>query len=104
MHLKRYHAASSHLDHVSQGADGIKLWSGATDSAAQLNDRPPEAHDTGRKLVLDLHTAYCKCPDTWSKTDFGTADSDKYPWEQFCQSKLSPIIAQAVLQGTCIAT
>jgi len=38
---------SSHLDHVSQGADGIKLWSGATDSAAQLNDRPPEAHDTG---------------------------------------------------------
>lgn len=51
MHLKRYHAASSHLYHVSQGADGIKLWSGATDPAAQLNDRPPEAHDTGRKLV-----------------------------------------------------
>jgi hypothetical protein len=51
MHLKRYHAASSHLDHVSQGADGIKLWSGATDSAAQLNDRP-------QKLITLVENLY----------------------------------------------
>jgi len=33
------------------GADGIKLWSGATDSAAQLNDRP-------QKLVTLVENLY----------------------------------------------
>jgi hypothetical protein len=33
------------------GADGIKLWRGATDSAAQLNDRP-------QKLVTLVKNLY----------------------------------------------
>ncbi len=77
-------------------------------AAAQLNDRLPEAREVARKLVVDLCSAYHKCPpDAQSMTDFEAADLDfkqQDPWEQFCLSKLSPIMAQAVLRVTCIAT
>ncbi|KAH9533297.1 hypothetical protein CY35_18G044400 [Sphagnum magellanicum] len=107
----RAKAAMCMYNSVSRlGADGIKQYGMEPLiqlAAAQLNDRLPEAREAARKLVIDLHTAYCKCsPDVRSKTDFDAADSDKKrdPWEQFCLSKLSPITAQAVLRVTCIAT
>jgi hypothetical protein len=74
-------------------------------AASQLNDRLPEAREAARNLVLDLCTAYQKCPDAHSMTDLEAAERPAAdPWEQFCLSKLSPITAQAVLRVTCIAT
>lgn len=94
-----------------QGVDGIKQYGMELLiqlAAAQLNDRLPEAREVARKLVVDLCSAYHKCPpDAQSMTDFEAADLDfkqQDPWEQFCLSKLSPIMAQAVLRVTCIAT
>ncbi|KAH8967041.1 hypothetical protein BDL97_03G057200 [Sphagnum fallax] len=93
------------------GVDGIKQYGMELLiqlAAAQLNDRLPEAREVARKLVVDLCTAYHKCPpDAQSMTDFEAAELDfkqQDPWEQFCLSKLSPIMAQAVLRVTCIAT
>jgi endoribonuclease Dicer len=74
-------------------------------AASQLNDRLPEAREAARKLVLDLCTAYQKCPDAHSVTDLEAAEQPAAsPWEQFCLLKLSPTTAQAVLRVTCIAT
>jgi hypothetical protein len=74
-------------------------------AASQLNDRLPEAREAARNLVLDLCTAYRKCPDEHSMTGLEAAEQPAAdPWEQFCLLKLSPITAQAVLRVTCIAT
>ncbi|CAK9201951.1 unnamed protein product [Sphagnum jensenii] len=108
----RAKAAMCMYNSVSRlGLDGIKQYGMEPLiqlAAAQLNDRLPEAREAARKLVLDLHTAYCKCsPDAQPMTDFEAANLDfkqTDPWEQFCLNKLSPITAQAVLRVTCIAT
>ncbi len=93
---------------IFQGVDEIKqygLESLIQLAASQLNDRLPEAREAARKLVLDLCTAYQKCPDAHSVTDLEAAEQPAAsPWEQFCLLKLSPTTAQAVLRVTCIAT
>lgn len=76
-------------------------------AAGQLNDRLPEAREAARKLVIDLHAAYCKTPlGTPSSEVPESTDTDlkQDPWEQFCLSKLPATKAQAVLRVTCIAT
>lgn len=97
---------------VFQGVDEIKQYgmeSLIQLAASQLNDRLPEAREAARNLLLNLCTAYQKCPDAHSMTDLEAAELEckrpaADPWEQFCLLKLSPITAQAVLRVTCIAT
>lgn len=66
--------------------------------ASQLSDRLPESRDAARTLLLELQSAYEK-----SRVPEST-DAPEQPivasWEDFCQSKLSPLSAQAVLRVT----
>ncbi|XP_051120402.1 uncharacterized protein LOC127244107 [Andrographis paniculata] len=60
--------------------------------ASQLSDQLPGSRDAARTLLLDLQSIYEK---------LHTDSSDGHPaesWEEFCQSKLSPLSAQAVLR------
>lgn len=67
--------------------------------ASQLSDRLPESRDAARALLLELQSAYEK-----SHVPESTAESEPpvtaASWEDFCQSKLSPLSAQAVLRVT----
>ncbi|CAH9090697.1 unnamed protein product [Cuscuta europaea] len=88
------------------GPDGIKAY-GLENliqvAASQLSDQLPESREAARALILELQTVYEK-----STTEAG---NDKEPeetttsssWEHFCQSKLSPLSAQAVLRVTNVS-
>lgn len=86
-----------------QGIDGIKEY--GIDklieiAASQLSDQLPESREAARALVLELQTMYEK-----SHVLSVNAVSDEpevTSWENFCQSKLSPLSAQAVLRVTNI--
>ncbi|OMP10144.1 Armadillo-like helical [Corchorus olitorius] len=69
-------------------------------AASQLSDQLPESREAARTLLLELQTVYEK------SHDLSTAISE-HPetgsWENFCQSKLSPLSAQAVLRVTNVA-
>ncbi|KAK9272415.1 hypothetical protein L1049_002787 [Liquidambar formosana] len=86
------------------GVDGIKAY--GIDkliqiAASQLSDQLPVSREAARTLLLELQTVYEKshldAPTTVSEC------SEIGSWEHFCQSKLSPLSAQAVLRVTNIA-
>lgn len=84
-----------------QGVDGINAY--GIDklvhiAASQLSDQLPESREAARTLLLELQAVY-------DKSNFSTAetlpeDLEIKSWEHFCQSKLSPLSAQAVLRVT----
>ncbi|KAK4750541.1 hypothetical protein SAY87_004023 [Trapa incisa] len=86
------------------GVEGIKAY-GIDElirtAASQLSDQLPESREAARSLLLELQTVYEKSPD------YVPSSVSEYPetssWENFCQSKLSPLNAQAVLRVTNIA-
>ncbi|KAK1440862.1 hypothetical protein QVD17_06694 [Tagetes erecta] len=63
-------------------------------AASQLSDQLPESREAARALLLELQTAYEKshalAPD----------EPPLHSWEQFCESNLSKLSAQAVLRVT----
>ncbi|KAK4426157.1 hypothetical protein Salat_1384200 [Sesamum alatum] len=66
--------------------------------ASQLSDQLPESRDAARTLLLELQSVYEKShvPEPAALSEEPVIAS----WEQFCQSKLSPLSAQAVLRVT----
>lgn len=97
--------------HVLQGVEGIKAY-GIENliriAASQLSDQLPESREAARTLLLELQNIYEKAltvnpppavsedPETISVSE----DPETISWEHFCQSKLSPLNAQAVLRVT----
>lgn len=69
-------------------------------AVSQLSDQLPESREAARTLLLELHSIYEKCHVL--NTNAVSEDSEVTSWEHFCQSKLSPINAQAVLRVTSI--
>ncbi|KAL5222642.1 hypothetical protein ABZP36_027355 [Zizania latifolia] len=71
-------------------------------AATQLSDQLPESREAARKLALELQVFYEKFQASSSGEVDGTPDvqSDAESWEAFCQSKLSPLSAQAILRVT----
>ncbi|CAH9092369.1 unnamed protein product [Cuscuta epithymum] len=84
------------------GPDGIKAY-GLENliqvAASQLSDQLPESREAARALILELQTVYEKITTVEGivKEPEETTTSS---WEHFCQSKLSPLSAQAVLRVT----
>ncbi|GAV72562.1 CLASP_N domain-containing protein [Cephalotus follicularis] len=85
------------------GVEGIKAY--GIDklvqvAASQLSDQLPESREAARTLLLELQTVYEQ------SLDLTTVTVSEHPemgsWEHFCQSKLSPLSAQAVLRVTNI--
>lgn len=85
------------------GVEGIKAY--GIDklikiSASQLSDQLPESREAARTLLLELQSVYEKsCIVTPSTSE----DPEICSWEHFCQTRLSPLSAQAVLRVTNIA-
>ncbi|XP_059643715.1 uncharacterized protein LOC132285544 [Cornus florida] len=86
------------------GTEGIKAY--GIDkliqiAASQLSDQLPESRIAARTLLLELQVVYQKShiqlPSTVSE------DAEMGSWKHFCQSKLSPLSALAVLRVTIIA-
>ncbi|KDO66236.1 hypothetical protein CISIN_1g020553mg [Citrus sinensis] len=70
-------------------------------AASQLSDQLPESREAARTLLLELQSVYEKSHDSAPATVSDSPEMDS--WENFCQSKLSPLSAQAVLRVTNIA-
>ncbi|XP_031256873.1 uncharacterized protein LOC116114876 [Pistacia vera] len=70
-------------------------------AASQLSDQLPESREAARALLLELQTVYEKSHDQPPTTV--SENPEMGSWEHFCQSKLSPLSAQAVLRVTNIA-
>lgn len=107
------------------GAEGIKTY--GIDkliqvAASQLSDQLPESREAARTLLLELQNVYEKFHDLMPGNEHehtvnehentvnepeDTVNQHEHPemgsWESFCQSKLSPLSAQAVLRVTSIA-
>lgn len=86
-----------------QGIEGIRAY--GIDklveiAVSQLSDQLPESREAARTLLLELHSIYEKCRVL--DTNAVSEESEATSWEHFCQSKLSPINAQAVLRVTNI--
>lgn len=62
-------------------------------AASQLSDQLPESREAARTLALELQTVYEKSHASPSEDSAGS-------WEAFCQAKLSPLSAQAILRVT----
>ncbi|XP_075515129.1 uncharacterized protein LOC142549831 [Primulina tabacum] len=69
--------------------------------ASQLSDQLPESRDAARALLLELQSAYEKS-HLLEPTATVSEEPATVSWEHFCQSKLSPLSAQAVLRVTNI--
>lgn len=87
-----------------QGVEGIKEY--GIDkliqvAASQLSDQLPESREAARTLLLELQSVYEKSHGSAPATVSDSPEMDS--WENFCQSKLSPLSAQAVLRVTNIA-
>ncbi|KAJ4960179.1 hypothetical protein NE237_020089 [Protea cynaroides] len=86
------------------GSEGIKAY--GIDkliqiAASQLSDQLPESREAARTLLLELQTVYEKSHIVAPSVE--SEPSEMGSWEHFCQSKLSPLSAQAVLRVTNIA-
>lgn len=86
------------------GADGIDSF--GIDKliqigASQLSDQLPESRDAARALLVDLQSLYEKSPPP--EPNAISEEHVVISWENLCQSKLSPLSAQAVLRVTNIA-
>ncbi|OIW06673.1 hypothetical protein TanjilG_04067 [Lupinus angustifolius] len=87
------------------GAEGIKTY--GIDrliqvAASQLSDQLPESREAARILLIELQNVYEKVYDPTPATTV-SEHPEIGSWESFCQSKLSPLSAQAVLRVTSIA-
>ncbi|KAK7300709.1 hypothetical protein RJT34_11557 [Clitoria ternatea] len=72
-------------------------------AASQLSDQLPESREAARALLLELQNVYEKFDDLMpAATVSEHPESEIRSWESFCQSKLSPLSAQAVLRVTNI--
>uniref|UniRef100_A0A0E0NDJ8 TOG domain-containing protein n=1 Tax=Oryza rufipogon TaxID=4529 RepID=A0A0E0NDJ8_ORYRU len=77
-------------------------------AATQLSDQLPESREAARKLALELQAFYEKSQasssgevdDAPATSPDADADAGAESWEAFCQSKLSPLSAQAILRVT----
>ncbi|XP_062151349.1 uncharacterized protein LOC133859820 [Alnus glutinosa] len=86
------------------GVEGIKAYGIdklIQTAAPQLSDQLPESREAARTLLLELQTVYEKFHDLIPEAVSDHPDTGS--WENFCQSKLSPLSAQAVLRVTNIA-
>ncbi|XP_060192469.1 uncharacterized protein LOC132621977 [Lycium barbarum] len=93
------------------GVDGIKAygiekliqlgWTPHQLAASQLSDQLPESREAARALLLELQNVYEKTLDM-TPTEV-SEDPQTISWEHFCQLKLSPLSAQAVLQVINVA-
>lgn len=96
LQLANVHAQHTQLAYILQGLEGIKAY--GIDkliqiAASQLSDQLPESREAARTLALELQTIYEKSHASPSED---SADS----WDAFCQAKLSPLSAQAILRVT----
>ncbi|XP_068303684.1 uncharacterized protein [Pyrus communis] len=96
------------------GVEGIKAYGFdklIQIAASQLSDQLPESREAAKILLLELHTVYdkfddpppaavCEHPETSSAAASELPETSS--WENFCQSKLSPLSAQAVLRVTSV--
>ena len=69
-------------------------------AASQLSGQLPESREAARTLLVELKNVYEKCNDSVSASV--SEDPELGSWENFCQFKLSPLSAQAVLRVTGI--
>ncbi|CAI9758608.1 unnamed protein product [Fraxinus pennsylvanica] len=70
--------------------------------ASQLSDRLPESRDAARTLLLELQSVYEKSHVLKPIAAASEKPDMAASWENLCQSKLSPLSAQAVLRVTNI--
>nr|XP_043616807.1 uncharacterized protein LOC122588702 [Erigeron canadensis] len=87
------------------GAEGIKDF--GIDkliqiASSQLSDQLPESREAARALLLELQTAYEKGPVLASEQDAASVEPQVLSWEQFCESNLPKLSAQAVLRVTSV--
>lgn len=68
--------------------------------ASQLSDQLPESREAARALLLELQTAYVKSRALAPEPDAQSEEPPVHSWEQFCESNLSKLSAQAVLRVT----
>ncbi|KAJ6833086.1 uncharacterized protein M6B38_340710 [Iris pallida] len=66
-------------------------------AACQLSDQLPESREAARSLAMELQTIF---ETSQASSANGDLPSDTNSWEAFCQAKLSPLSAQAVLRVT----
>lgn len=69
-------------------------------AASQLSDQLPESREAARALLVELQTMYEKSHIL--SANGASEDREVTSWENFCQTKLSPLSAQAVLRVTNI--
>lgn len=70
-------------------------------AATQLSDQLPESREAARTLLLELQSVYEK---SYISSEAAISENqEKDSWEQFCQSNLTPLSAQAVLRVTNVA-
>lgn len=88
-----------------KGAEGIKDY-GISKliqiASSQLSDQLPESREAARALLLELQTAYQKSPVLAPEQDTTSEQPQVHSWEQFCESNLPKLSAQAVLRVTSI--
>lgn len=85
------------------GADGIQeygLEKLIQIAASQLSDQLPESREAARALIVELQTVHDKKSTVATGENPEETTTTASSWEQFCQSKLSPLSAQAVLRVT----
>lgn len=77
-------------------------------AATQLSDQLPESREAARTLALELQATYQESQassraddsEPQASTTTENPENDPGPWEAFCQAKLSPLNAQAILRVT----
>lgn len=69
-------------------------------AVSQLSDQLPESREAARALLVELQAMYEK--SHISSANGVSDDPEVTSWENFCQAKLSPLSAQAVLRVTNI--
>ncbi|KAI3761937.1 hypothetical protein L1987_52360 [Smallanthus sonchifolius] len=87
------------------GAEGIKDY--GIDkliqiASSQLSDQLPESREASCALLLELQTAYEKSSVLAPEQDTSSDPPQVHSWEQFCESNLPKLTAQAVLRVTSI--
>ena len=92
---------------LNQGVEGIKLFGIENlirTAASQLSDQLPESREAARTLLLELQNVYQKSVDLSPvETVVSEELTEPSSWENFCQEKLSPLSAQAVLRVTNVS-
>eukprot|EP00250_Pteridium_aquilinum_P004740 c14940_g1_i1 orf=321-1352(-) len=97
-------ASCVHRSVSKLGSEGIKSFGFQPllqIAASQLNDQLPEARESARKLVVDIHAAYpCLTSSEELLDDTMDATSSQQDWYDFCKTELPLHVAQAILRLT----